>query len=62
MSGEDSQKAMRRFLRAGGSLNITMLPLPDFELRNLALYGAAHWPVLLGLKLEQTDPDERAAP
>ena len=59
---EDSQKAMRRFLRAGGSLNITMLPLPDFELRNLALYGAAHWPVLLGLKLEQTDPEERAAP
>lgn len=59
---EDSQKAMRRFLRAGGTLKITMLPLPDFELRNLELYGAAHWPVLLGLRLEQTDPDERPAP
>ena len=59
---EDSQKAMRRFLRAGGSLKITLLPLPDFELRNLDLYGAAHWPVLLGLRLEQTDPDERPAP
>lgn len=59
---EDSQKAMRRFLRAGGSLRITMLPLPDFELRNLELYGAAHWPVLLGLRLEQSDPDERTAP
>lgn len=59
---EPSQKAMRRFLRAGGSLKITMLPLPDFELRNLELYGAAHWPVLLGLSLEQADPDARPAP
>ena len=51
-----TQTAVRRWLRAGGELQLELLPLPDFELRNLRLYGAEHWPVLLGLSAQQQDP------
>lgn len=53
----ETQTAVRRWLRAGGELQLEMLPLPDFELRNLRLYGAEHWPVLLGLSAQQHDPE-----
>lgn len=52
---DESAAAVRRFMHRGGQLQVRMLPLAGFELRNLSLYPLGEWPVLLGLEISHSD-------